>query len=456
MAVFTGQPGNDLFAGTDGVADRFLFSPANLSASDVVTGGNGTVNDTLEITAAGAITSTQLAGVSGIEFIKLVAGVSIDISDDLVASSRLRLITVFGTAGNDAVYGGDIIDGANKLSFNAGAGNDLFVGGAGADTISIGAADLTSRDFFSGGGGVNGLTLSSAGSVAVTGFNNVFGFKNIFLNAGGNDITLGQGTVGSNAGGVVAIVGGNGADSVNATAVDAGRIIFSAGHGANTFFGTTGSDKATGGGDDDHFEGGGGNDVLDGGIGDNTLFGGSGNDTITASVGTSVISGGAGKDIITTYTNDQLIDTLVYSAPSEGGDTIRGDLLNRIGGAEIVFQFDDAAFSTLGSDFNSVVFDDGTNSAAANGADLVLYNDGSGTGLGSAAAVDAYFHSNYLISPVTGAFLLDYNSTTGEAVLYYDSNASTIGTGGVTVIATVMGLGSAIAASELVSHFVMA
>lgn len=373
----------------------------------------------------------------GIEIIKMFGGNSIELTDAFVGSSRQGVVAIVGSAGNDAVYGYDIAS-THKLSFDAGGGSDVFAGGAGNDTVTVAAAELSNHDLFSGGDGSDLISISTSGALAANAFNNVFGFERISLNAGGNSITFGQGTVGSAVNTVVSVIGGNGSDKVDASGVVSGRVVFVAGEGDNTFAGGAGNDSATGGNGDDFLAGNNGSDTLTGGVGNNREEGGAGSDSISNGAGASFVWGGADKDLIYTVTADSSIDTIFYATASEGGDTVRGDL-NYLRGTEIAFQFDGAAFNTLGNNFDNVISDNGTNGAAANGADLVVYNDGSGAGLGSVAAVDKYFFTNYKFAD-SGAFLLDYDPDTFTGVLYYDGGASSLG--GIKVIATLQALGA--------------
>src|SRR5262249_16715787 len=114
MATFIGTSGVDAFNGTDPSADTFKFTPANLSGTDTVSGGLGSVNDILEITAAGSISAAQLAGVSGIETIKMFAGSAIDLTANMGATARGNTIMVTGSAGSDSLFAGDLTDPAHR------------------------------------------------------------------------------------------------------------------------------------------------------------------------------------------------------------------------------------------------------------------------------------------------------------------------------------------------------
>lgn len=438
MATFTGTAGVDSFKGTAGAADVFRFFPGDLAATDTVAGRLGRVSDTLQLLGAGMVSASQLANVSGIEEVIMFAGSSIDLTADMLATARNTTITIVGSGGNDGVFGGNITDAAHRLLFTAGAGRDTFLGGAGDDMVSIGAGEITRQDSFSGGGGSDVFQITSAGSLANTALANVFSFESISLHSGGNSIRLSQATVGSAAGGVVTVEGSDGVDRVTANTVTSGQVVFNAGDGANSFFGGAGADIASGASGVEDFQGNGGNDTLSGGGGDNFLDGGGGGDSLSNGLGASRVTGGAGRDTMTVYTIDiGRPDTLVYNKVTEGtalGDVVRGDVGFVVDG-DVAFAFKSVAFNTVDSNFDKVNFDDGTDGAGSDGADLVLYNDGDGAGLGSAAAVDAYFFENYFFIDDVGAFLADYDHTDNSVTIYYDPDA--FSTGAVYVIARI-------------------
>jgi Ca2+-binding RTX toxin-like protein len=169
MAIFKGGKGrDDSFTGTD-ASDRFEFDPADLTAADRIVGGNGGAVDILAFTAGGAISSTALAGVSGIEQIELnAAGNAISLVAGLLATASDNEVTVVGGAGNDVIDASGISEAAGAagtLLFQGGAGDDVITGvsggsdgfhnvyqtadgGAGADTIDLSQASFRTQAFY--------------------------------------------------------------------------------------------------------------------------------------------------------------------------------------------------------------------------------------------------------------------------------------------------------------------
>lgn len=426
MAIFTGTSGVDNFVGTDTAADTFRFFPAHLAGTDTVSGGLGTVGDTLQLLGAGAVSAGQLANVSGIEAVRMFANSSIDLTANMLATARNNTIIVFGSAGNDGVFGGDITNAAHRVVFAPGAGRDSFIGGLGIDKISISASDITNQDIFTGGEGPDTIEFTTAGALASTALANVFSFEFIKMHSGGNDVRLLQATVGSTTNGLSTVIGSNANDQVNASSVVFGRVFFNAGEGNDTLFGGASGDVALGGGGNDDLSGNGGNDTLNGGGGNNLLSGDAGDDVLINGSGTSTVVGGAGRDTVALFGIDPgNPDTLNYNSADEGtalGDLVRGDI-GFVTDGDVAFAFNLAAFDTLGNNFDAVNLDDGTNGAGSNGADLVLFNDGAGAGLGSAAAVDAYFVTNYFAATGVGAFLAEYDNASNSVTIYYDPDA---------------------------------
>ncbi|RJF86475.1 hypothetical protein D3874_05080 [Oleomonas cavernae] len=337
MATFTGTSGADNFIGTNTAADTFRFAASFLTNTDTVTGGLGTVSDILELTSAGDVSAADLAHVSGIETVRMFAGAAIDLTALMATTSRTGTITVAGSSGDDTVYGYNISDPSNRLSFTANSGDDIFVGGSGGDVVNISANQLNARDIFSGGAGTDTLKLSSASILDATDLLNVFSFERIQLADGSNSIALSQAMVGSTTTGSLTVIGGTGNDTVDASAVTA-----------------TGSRVS-----------------FDGGAGDDTFVGGSGNDVIDAGTGDNEIIGGAGTDSITLSTDG--VDTIHYNFLSESGsragDTIRGatGLLDE---TDFFLAFNETEFSVNGA-LDTIVTDDGSSPIGPGGRSMV-------------------------------------------------------------------------------------
>ncbi|CAN5461239.1 hypothetical protein BH10PSE7_BH10PSE7_09190 [soil metagenome] len=186
MTEFTGTPGTDNFAGADGIADLFLFTPANLSSKDRVAGGAGNVNDVLRFTAGGAISGADLSKTSGIEVIGLhFMGNSLFLADELLATTRGHRMTIDADSGNDTINGAGLT-GPNRLLVTGGAGNDVIRGGGGNDVLR---GEANSDVMFGGAG-------------------------NDHLDGGAEDDVL-RGGLGANV-----LIGGEGSDIIGFTAAE--------------------------------------------------------------------------------------------------------------------------------------------------------------------------------------------------------------------------------------------
>ncbi|MEV1020488.1 calcium-binding protein [Streptomyces sp. NPDC050264] len=154
----------------------------------------------------------------------------------------------------------DLGEGADKLTDTGGVDGNSVRGGAGDDTITVGAAAVVLAD-------------DGADTVHATG------------------------------GGAV-IQGGTGADTIDAdgdsssVAGGAGNDVIHGGAGDQNLSGDDGNDRIYGGTGNDFLYGGKGDDVLYGNSGDDTLFGNSGNDTLYGGPGQDTLSGGPGTNVV--------------------------------------------------------------------------------------------------------------------------------------------------------------
>ena len=240
MAIFTGQAKkNNTFTGT-AAADVFAWAAGDLDSKDRASGAGGT--DTLRLTTAGALSSTALAGVTGIERIALAAGGNgIALLNASFAGVAGAKIVVTGSAGADTIDARRLT-GANSIDVTAGAGLDVLRGGAGRDTFRFEARFLAG-DTILGGGGTDLVLLTQAGQVQSAGLVRMSGIEAIQFASGGNAIILRNGNFTDVAGGRITITGGAGADGVNASALGAANaIIVRAGGGADKLVGGAGGD----------------------------------------------------------------------------------------------------------------------------------------------------------------------------------------------------------------------
>ncbi|GEO00265.1 hypothetical protein NSE01_20970 [Novosphingobium sediminis] len=240
MAIFVGQAAtNNTFNGT-AVADTFQFAAADLDALDTVTGGGG--SDQLQITTAGLLAATALAGVSGVGTVTLTAGTNsiTFVNSNMVGVTGAKII-VNGASGADTIDGSGLT-GANALDIRSGAGLDILKGGAGADVFRFAAADLAG-DTVTGGAGSDILQINVAGVLGATALSGVSGVETITLAAGTNSVTLVNGNLTGLGGGRITVLGNTGADTIDGSGLTAGNAaIFIAGAGLDTVKGGAGTD----------------------------------------------------------------------------------------------------------------------------------------------------------------------------------------------------------------------
>ncbi len=258
--VFISSAGTDFFNGHAG-NDIFRFSIANLSASDVVKGGDG--NDTLFLTSAGTVAA---GGVSQVETYELANGGAnkVTLTAGNFAGVRGQTITVEGgNSGNtiDAHLAGA----GDHAVMIGGAGKDLFTGGPGNDTFRFSVADLAANDIVKGGGGNDTLFLTSAGTIAAGGVSGVETYR--LADGGADRLTLTAGNFVGAAGATITVEGGDTGNTIDAHLVGAGdHAVMIGGAGKDVFTGGPGNDtfrfSAANLSAGDVVKGGGGNDTL--------------------------------------------------------------------------------------------------------------------------------------------------------------------------------------------------
>ncbi len=300
-------------------ADTFNYSIANLTSIDNIIGGTG--NDTIGFLDAGNITATNLANVSGVEYIQLYTGtntLNIGTGYSVLGSSGVDTIiggsgvnnTVNAGSGDDTFKfniadftAGDIIDGGigtntlefidsgsissiagsytniQKIQFSSAGMNNItldidgisLVGGTDNDVFNYAIAALSSADIIAGGAGNDTIAFSNSGSIDATSmFNNVTQVETIQLSSSGTNTVTNFSKTNTT------LVGGSNADNITATSA------------ANTIYGGSGNDVITGGGGADLLYGDDGDDIFNFSSVANlaaaaTIVGGSGNDTIVMS-----------------------------------------------------------------------------------------------------------------------------------------------------------------------------
>ena len=214
----------------------------------------------------------------------------------------------------------------------------------------------------------------------------------------------------------------------------AGNDTVGAGHGNDTVFGGDGEDNILGNQGNDLIYGGNGADFIEGGQGADTLDAGAGNDRLWGgSTGTDRLTGAGGADQFrfgttnagVTITDFSLAegDTLAFASGLTPGDTAFATGGNATGVGLGAADFD--AVATIGA----IRSDTG----GANAGDKQVYRV---TNTQTTAEITAAVTGGAL-----NAWALVYDSTRGEASLYFDADWSTAD--GRTAVATIVGLSAA-------------
>jgi Ca2+-binding RTX toxin-like protein len=162
---------------------------------------------------------------------------------------------------------------------------------------------------------------------------------NFTLGSGGDTVNVTTSLAGTSVSlSTISIAGGAGADTVDASAIDAAhpvRVSFNGAGGSDDFTGGAGADIFIGGADGDTGDGGGGNDQLSGGAGSDTLFGDAGDDQLVGGDAADTLAGGPGNDTLLGGNGD---DLFVFNL-GDGAETITdfsegpgpGDVIDLVG-----------------------------------------------------------------------------------------------------------------------------
>jgi Ca2+-binding RTX toxin-like protein len=318
----------------------------------------------------------------------LANGGAIPILGGTPTVANTSLIQVFGQGGNDILTLDETNGALPRANLFGGTGNDVLIGGSGADML-FGQAD---NDTLLGKGGADFL-FGGAGNDTLTGGD---GDDQVFGEAGndrmiwnpGDDTDLFEGGAGTDTaevnggnGDEVFTITANGArvrfDRVNPApfALDLGtteNLVINA-NGGNDTISATGNlaalIKLT-------IDGGAGNDTILGSNGADLLLGGDGNDFIDGQQGNDVVFLGAGDDV-------------AQWDPGDGNDTIEGQagtdtmLFNGSGAAEIIDVSANGGRTRFTRNVANIVMDlndvERIDFNALGGADVVNVGDLSGT-----------------------------------------------------------------------------
>jgi Ca2+-binding RTX toxin-like protein len=193
-----------------------------------------------------------------------------------------------GSAGNEILIGGS---GADTLVGNA--GNDILLGGGGGDTYQFGLADGTDTIFDSGTGGSADAILITGSPITSLNFERV-----------GNDLVINASST------QVTVLGQYSGNEVESISFAGGGTAYGYSLGATSYaLNLDTSDPLTGTSNEDMIagtssltgetlNGANKNDLLFGNLGNDTLNGGSGDDLLVAGGGADTLNGGTGNDVL--------------------------------------------------------------------------------------------------------------------------------------------------------------
>jgi len=293
--------GNDVLNG--GAGDDFFLLRGNPTDSSAVDGldqydGGAGINkivgsqyqpDTLLVTNNLAnLRNIQVLNGGGDWYTNRVLGTEGNDTLDFSAMTVSNFI-IDGGVGNDTVTGT-----AGDDYIQAGYGNDVLNGGAGDDFFLLrgnptDASAIDGLDQYDGGAGINKIVGSQSQPDTLLVTNNLANLKNIQVLVGGGDWYTNR------------ILGTEGNDALDFSAIAVSNFIIDGGVGNDTVTGTAG---------DDYIQAGYGNDVLNGGAGDD-VFLLRGNLTDSAALdGLDQYDGGAGVNkIVGSQGSDTLLVT---------------------------------------------------------------------------------------------------------------------------------------------------
>ena len=297
--TLTAGSGDDtLTAGTG--ADTFILG-ADLTVADKIDGGTGTDTLTLagDYSAGLVLAATTLVNV---EVITAADGSSYNLTLNDANNGAGLTVNAALSAGFSLTLDGSA-ETAAALTATAGAGNDVLIGGAGADRFTSGAG----QDVLTGNGGNDIITLAANLDAAdkIDG-----GTGTDTVNLAGNysaGVTFNATTV-VNVETIVVAAGGSYKLVLDDATNTAGLTVTGSMLGAGDVLDLDGSAEsasalaATGGAGADVLRGGAGNDILTPGAGNDTIDGGAGNDTIAMAANLNAadtIDGGSGTDTVT-------------------------------------------------------------------------------------------------------------------------------------------------------------
>lgn len=327
-----GGAGNDTLTGGKGI-DELLGGAGN----DRLDGGAGFDCVNYE-TSTSSITANLKTGIAS--------------GTDIGSDTLKNIEEICAGSGNDTLIAADtgsqLEGGAGNDQLNGGLKTDTLYGGDGNDIIDAGAGD----DLIIGGDGAgDDIYKGGAGTDTVKYISALSGIR--------VDLSTTVGTATS--------IESNDASHIGSDQLfDIENII--AGNYADTLIGSSSANNLSGEDGNDEIVGNAGNDTLTGGNGSDTLNGGFGNDSMT---------GGLGDD---TYMVDSASDKVIENA-NQGNDTIQTTLSSYTLSAnfENLFFIGSAAFKGTGNTAANVISGGSGNDTLMGGTGIDTFNITAGT-----------------------------------------------------------------------------
>ncbi len=267
--------------------DRFVFDNATQMAAASVVGGAGT--DTLALGQATVLgNGDAFAKVSGMEVLQAAAdGESSFVLDAIAQAAGIR--TVIGGSGKGTLdasaYTVDVtLDASANANTTADQGATLL-GGGGNDAFRLLNNNVLSVSSIEGGLGSDTLTFSEDGlSITDDNFARIASVEAIQTRNGTNYVNLGTAAAAS---GLLTLVGGTAADTIDAETFNGPSLTIDAGEGADEIIGSSSAAN--------RILAGAGNDGITlanaAAVGRSTVVGGDGTDTLEMSEATTLVDG---------------------------------------------------------------------------------------------------------------------------------------------------------------------
>ncbi|MGL3820418.1 peroxidase family protein [Sphingopyxis sp. R3-92] len=309
--------GRDIVDGGAGTDDTFTVNGNNTteayriySRAEANAAGLTVRNPDTEIviTRGGTTNAFIIAELDNIEEIVVNTGNGNDtvqvIGNFAPTSLDVNTITINGGAGDDTVDIG-ALQSAHRVVFRSNGGNDVIIGEMRAQDRFELADGKTIADYTATDNDDGSTTLASEGH-SVTFFGTTANAQNAGPSHDDDDHDDDDVPV-SPPSGTDTLTGTAGKDKLNGGSADdvihgrGGDDVIGGGSGDDRLEGEAGDDSLSGGSGDDVLLGGGGDDMLAGGSGDDRLDGGSGDDVMTGGSGDDIFVFGEGDDRVTDF-----------------------------------------------------------------------------------------------------------------------------------------------------------